>query len=186
MGEEEKKYSFNLISWPGLARPVADTVRWATEPTEMCAKLMLCYWHKNLAHASHYSCEPARIDHPTRNSPVSTLRWYSVQNQKQKLKSYKSISSKIHTNKNHFLWTQLWEISNKRDEKKNNLDECQHRMPECSLEIIILCSLLELWSTKFKYTHTPISIWNDGDHSRNVHKTKTKSNADQKTTRKKN
>lgn len=86
------------------------------------------------------------------DSPVTFIQKKELQKQKLNLFS-QQIQIKI------IFYGLDWKISNKK-EKTTNLGQCQHRMPECSLEIIILCSLLELWSTKHtQRTHPYMKRW---------------------------
>lgn len=151
---KRKKKIFFLIWFHDLTR--VRTVRWATEPTEMCAKATAAAAADTKTWLLHLiiHVRPESTNRPETTSRLTSDVYTEKKLQKQKLNLFsQQIQIKI------IFYGLDWKISNKK-EKTTNLDQCQHRMPECSLEIIILCSLLELWSTKHtQRTHPYMKRW---------------------------
>lgn len=118
-----------------------------------------CYWHKNLALASYYSFV-------TRNRPTdqkwsqSTPEIFFQKMRKKEQKQTLNINlfqTKIQIKIIFYgLTTRLGEIYQTRKWKKQKvkLDKCQHRCLNVVEIIIILCSLLVPWSTKYTHTHS--------------------------------
>lgn len=110
-----------------------------------------------------------RLESTNRPEIVSGMQWRSFRKKKSKQANkqanaktkYKSVPNGRIQIQIKIIFYGL-EIPTVRKGRKNHrrLDQCQHRCLNV-VEIIILCSLLVLWSTKQTFTYTQNSRWND-------------------------